>query len=111
MAIVHIANLRTATSIFDNQLSTGSFVALPSHICTEVILTVATNGGTAPAIPNSIAIRRGGSGGQIYVKEGQAYRVGVRGNSNEIQIEAITGTPLVGIECKLFVSGPPAGLP
>src|SRR5258707_144618 len=110
MSISHIGNIRTAVSIFDNQLSTGSFVALPSHQCTEVILTVAPIG-TAATAPNTIAARRGSTGGQIYVQESMIYSIGVRGNSNEVQIQAVTGTPIVGIECKLFISGPPAGLP
>lgn len=107
--ITHIANFRTSTSVFDNQLSTGSFVALPSHVCTEVILTVQPS--VAAGLPNAIAVRRGGSGGQVYIEDGMYYPIGVRGNSNEIQILSVVGTPIVGIECKLFVSGPPAGLP
>lgn len=107
--IQHVANLRTSVSVFDNQASTAGFVALASHPCTEVVLTVAPSG--TAGTPAAILARRGSTGGWVYIEEGMYYPIGVRGNSNEIQIQAFALTPQVGYECKLFISGPPAGLP
>jgi hypothetical protein len=104
-----MANLRTSVSVFDNQASTAGFVALNAHSCTEVILTVAPSG--VAGTPAAILARRGSTLGWVYVEEGMYYPIGVRGNSSEIQIQAFAGTPIVGFECKLFISGPPPGLP
>src|SRR5580693_732375 len=108
--IAHIANARTPNSVFLNQASTGSWVALASQSCVAVLFTVqptnTASSSSAPfPTPNAIMIRRGATGGQIYLREDMSVEVGVRGNANELQIQAVNGTPTVGYECKTFTSG------
>jgi hypothetical protein len=95
-----VINLRTNNSVFINQTSTGAFVALPSQACTACIFSVQPS--SVAGVPNGIQVRKGGSGGWVYVREGESHEVAVYANASELQIMAAQGLPIVGVACRIY---------
>src|ERR1700736_1128522 len=94
-----ITNLRTPISVFLNQTSSGAWVALANQACTSVMFTVQPS--ATAGVNNCVQVRRGSSGGQVYLTEGEPYEIAVQANSNELQIQQAQGTtPIVGYECR-----------
>lgn len=96
-----VTNLRTPLSVFTNQTATGAWVSLASTPCTAVVFTILPS--PTSGVNNGIMVRRGATGGQVYIEEGMAYEVAVLANANELQIQTSQGTsPVAGMECKTY---------